>query len=192
MGKSLTFGLLSTTSIKGRCRDNVANDCFCSWVFGFLVGLGSFLLFFSSCSISLFCRMVSVEVGFLSSTRCPLELAYLFLLPASRVRFQCGHNTPLDLWPLEKFHLMTLGFRHCRQKLQEILSSESLFGIRSVAPTSPARSLYACAYLCSFWPLMFDMFLRKVGNSVSVLESCFCKDQSVFIFLIVIFSPLAF
>lgn len=59
MGKSLKFGLISTISIKGICRDNVANDCFCSWFFGWFGCLGVFVRVPSLCSAADF-----VELGF--------------------------------------------------------------------------------------------------------------------------------
>lgn len=89
MGKSLTFGLISTISIKGICRDNVANDCFCSW---FLVGLvvwGFLLVFHLSVLQLVLLSWVSQQL------RCPLDPAGP-LGAAFNGSFLCGHKTLLS------------------------------------------------------------------------------------------------
>lgn len=89
MGKSLTFGLISTISIKGICRDNVANDCFCSWFFGWFGCLGFLLVFHLSVLQLILLTWVSQQL------RCPLDPAGPFGATFNG-SFLCGHKTLLS------------------------------------------------------------------------------------------------
>lgn len=103
MGKSLKFGLISTISIKGICRDNVANDCFCSWFFGWFGCLGVFVRVPSLCSAADF-----VELGF-SAAQMSLGPRWLFQCHLQEFIFSVAikHFLPCDLL---KLNLSSIGF----------------------------------------------------------------------------------
>lgn len=149
MGKSLKFGLLSTISIKGRCRDNVANDCFCSW-FLFL------LLVWHLCSAADFCW-----VGFLSSAGVPwssLTLLQGFVFSMAIIHLFPFTFCSWNLTPLAVGYPWRDNQRVQRKNPFWNLYFQMLHGSKQCS-----QNFIPCILLevCSPWPLVFDAFLSK-------------------------------
>lgn len=167
MGQSLKFGLLSTISIKESCRDNVANDCFCSWFLGWFGCLGVFC----SCYISLFCSWFLLS-WVSEQYRCPLEFAYPFWCLLQGFIFSVAINTLLSYYLL-KLNLTTLVLEG-REKLKEIICSKIFLN------TFCGSSEYSQNFVCMRTLLEDVLFLASSvwyvlkksgqGNSTRVLK----------------------